>query len=428
MSTTSFEGPMYYDPNSENEVEVPLPSEPRVSLASNVIVQPPLTRRGYGPALVLLMPNIPDAPPIGDATPTTEQIDPEPVQKWAEEGFAVLAVFASKGGAGEWSVEQALEKGLPELKKWEDVNDLDVVKDKAAMIVYDHSLLPEDFFTSSPLIRVLVIYGPEELETVKPHSTIPTLLNVCTPAPSAPAISVSAPHKVYVYEDQADHYYSFPGGPGYNHHHADISHARSLSWIKKKMDGPWFDLEAIWEEHTGHEFFTRSVAKTMGTMVAQPYVNHIPTITGGVGRRDLTNFYRDHFIFSNPRDTVQTMVSRCVGLDRVAEEFTFSFTHDQPVDWLLPGVPPTGKKIEVPMNAFVSIRGDRLYHEHISWDQATAYRQVGLLSTHVPFKNADMPEEKLLRLPTSDGNDAAKMLMAVGAVKSNEMMKWGLSA
>lgn len=137
------------------------------------------------------------------------------------------------------------------------------------------------------------------------------------------------------------------------------------------------------------------------------------------------------------------MVSRCVGIDRIAEEFTFSFTHDQTVDWLLPGVPPTGKKIEIPMNAFVSIRGDRLYHEHISWyvvllhllgtvlkhcvrDQATAYRQVGLLPTHVQFQNSDMPSAKTLRLPTSDGTDSAAMLVAVGAVKSNQMFDWGL--
>ncbi|KAK4688132.1 hypothetical protein P7C73_g1984, partial [Tremellales sp. Uapishka_1] len=427
MSTTSFEGAMVYDPKAENEREVPLPCEPRVSLAPNVIIQPPLSRRGYGPALVLLMPNIPDAPPIGDATPTTEQIDPEPVQKWAEEGFAILAVYATKGQAGEWSLTRALEEGLPQLQAWQDVEDLDVIKSKAAMIVYDHSILPGDFTTSSLPIHVLAIYGSENLATAIPHLTIPTLLNTCSPSTSASAPPVPGPHKSYMYGDQSDHFFTFPGGEGYNHHHADISHARSLSWIKKKMNGPWFDLEAIWDEHTGYEFFTRSVANTMGTMVAQPYVNHVPTITGGVGRRELTAFYRDHFIFSNPRDTLQTMVSRCVGIDRIAEEFTFSFTHDQFVDWLLPGVPPTGKKINVPMNAFVCIRGDRLYHEHISWDQATAYRQVGLLPTHVQFKNADMPEAKSLRLPTSDGFDSSKMMMAVGAVKSNEMFGWGLS-
>ncbi|ORY25835.1 hypothetical protein BCR39DRAFT_542971 [Naematelia encephala] len=426
MSTTSFEGPMYYDAASENEREVPLPSAPRIPLAPNVLIQPPLTRRGYGPPLVLLVPNIPGPPPIGDATPTTEQIDPEPIQKWAEEGFAILAIFASKGESGEWSFAKALAEGLPKLKAWDDVDDYEVVKDKASLIVYDHSILPDDFFTSTLPVHVLVIYGPESLNSVKPHPTIPTLLNTCTPSPMVSSLAVPRQHKFYSYENQADHFFCFPGGPGYDHHHADISHARSLSWIKKKMNGPWFDLEAIWEEHTAHEFFTRSVAKTMGTMVAQPYVNHIPTITGGVGRRDLTAFYRDHFIFSNPRDTVQTMVSRCVGIDRVAEEFTFSFTHDQVVDWLLPGVPPTGRKITVPMNAFVSIRGDRLYHEHISWDQAIAYRQIGLLPTHVAFQNGDMPEPRQLRLPTSDGTDAAKMLVTVGAVKSNQMFDWGL--
>ncbi|KAK8858798.1 hypothetical protein IAR55_003028 [Kwoniella newhampshirensis] len=426
MSTTSFEGPMYYDPSSENELQVPLPSAPRIPVAPNVLIQPPLTRRGCGPPLVLLLPNIDGPPPISDATPTTEQLDPEPVQKWAEEGFAILAIFASKGHPEEWSFAKALDGGLPLLKEWQDSGDYDVVKDKAAMIVYDHTILPNDFFTFSLPVHVLVVYGPDTAESLRSHLTIPTLVHVCSTSSRPITLPVARPHMSYSYEAAYDHFVSFPGGPGYNHHHADISHARSLSWIKKRMDGPWFDLEAIWDEHTGHEFVTRSVAKTMGTMVAQPYVNHIPTITGGVGRRDLTAFYRDHFIFSNPRDTLQTMVSRCVGLDRIAEEFTFSFTHDQMVDWLLPGVPATGKKIDIPMNAFVSIRGDRLYHEHISWDQATAYRQVGLLPSHVPFQNSDMTQPQPLRLPTSDGNDAARMLMTVGTVKSNEMMGWGL--
>lgn len=125
---------MVYDPSSENEREVPLPSAPRITLASNVLIQPPLTRRGYGPSLVLLLPNVPDAPPIGDVTPTTEQIDPEPIQKWAEEGFAVMAVYPSVDDAGEWTLLQAFENGLGQLKAWGDVNDAEAVKDKVAVI------------------------------------------------------------------------------------------------------------------------------------------------------------------------------------------------------------------------------------------------------------------------------------------------------
>ena len=103
-------------------------------------------------------------------------------------------------------------------------------------------------------------------------------------------------------------------------------------------------------------------------------------MTGGVGRKELTAFYRDHFIFSNPPDTVMKNVSRTVGVDRVvgmrpyfdwqtptpthqpADEFIFCITHTTQVDWLLPGVPPTGKKMEIPMMGVINVRGDRLYH------------------------------------------------------------------
>jgi carboxymethylenebutenolidase len=134
MSTTSFEGPMIYDPNSENEIPVPLPCEPRIQLAPNVLIQPPLSRRGFGPGLVLLLPDIPPAPPIGEETPTTEQIDPEPVQKWAEEGYTILAIYATKGVEGEWGLQEALREGKKGMGAWEDKNDGEVVRGKYGMI------------------------------------------------------------------------------------------------------------------------------------------------------------------------------------------------------------------------------------------------------------------------------------------------------
>lgn len=100
------------------------------------------------------------------------------------------------------------------------------------------------------------------------------------------------------------------------------------------MGGPYFDLEEIWEEHVLYEFGERAVEKTMATMVQEPYVNHVPTLTGGIGRKSLTEFYAQHFIFNNPEDTALELVSRTVGVDRVIDEFVFSFTHDREIDWL----------------------------------------------------------------------------------------------
>jgi carboxymethylenebutenolidase len=117
----------------------------------------------------------------------------------------------------------------------------------------------------------------------------------------------------------------------------------------------------------------------MATMVDEPYVNDIPTMTGGVGHDQLKRFYKYHFIDANPPDTKLVPVSRTVGTDRLVDEMLFSFTHTSEIDWMLPGVPPTGRKVEVPLVAIVQFRDGKLAHEHIYWDQASVLVQIGLL-------------------------------------------------
>ena len=114
-------------------------------------------------------------------------------------------------------------------------------------------------------------------------------------------------------------------------------------------------------------------------MVAQPYVNHIPVMTGGVGHDDLLRFYKHHFIPKTPADTRLVPISRTIGADRVVDEMLFCFTHDIEIDWMLPGVAPTGRYVEIPLVAIVRFRGDKLYNEHIYWDQASVLAQIGLL-------------------------------------------------
>jgi carboxymethylenebutenolidase len=139
------------------------------------------------------------------------------------------------------------------------------------------------------------------------------------------------------------------------------------------------DLVALWEAHCRYEFETRDVDATMATMVAEPYVNHIPTMTGGVGHAALKRFYAKHFIGANPPDFAMIPVSRTVGTDRVVDEFVLRFTHTTKIDWMLPGSAPTGRPVEIPMVAIVQFQGDKLVHEHIYWDQASVLVQIGLL-------------------------------------------------
>jgi carboxymethylenebutenolidase len=144
-----------------------------------------------------------------------------------------------------------------------------------------------------------------------------------------------------------------------------------------------FDLVALWEAHTRYEFETRDVDATMATMVASPYVNHIPTMAGGVGHDQLKRFYKYHFIGGNPPDTTLTPISRTVGTDQIVDEMLFSFTHTSRIDWMLPGVPPTGRRVEVALVAIVRFENGKLAHEHIYWDQASVLAQIGLIDEAV---------------------------------------------
>jgi carboxymethylenebutenolidase len=138
-------------------------------------------------------------------------------------------------------------------------------------------------------------------------------------------------------------------------------------------------LSDLWEEHVQHEFSTRHTEKTLATMVEDAYVNHIPVLTGGSGRDELREFYSKRFIPQMPPDTEMTPVSRTIGEDQLVDEMIFKFTHTIPMDWMLPGVAPTGKRVEIPLVAIVRFKGGKLAHEHIYWDQASVLVQIGLL-------------------------------------------------
>src|SRR2546429_2492300 len=138
-------------------------------------------------------------------------------------------------------------------------------------------------------------------------------------------------------------------------------------------------LSELWDEHVRYEFSTRNTEDTLATMVEDAYVNHIPVLTGGVGRDELREFYSKRFIPQMPPDTEMTPVSRTIGEDQIVDEMVFKFTHTIQMDWMLPGIAPTGKRVEVPLVAIVRFRDGKLAHEHIYWDQASVLVQLGLL-------------------------------------------------
>jgi carboxymethylenebutenolidase len=164
-----------------------------------------------------------------------------------------------------------------------------------------------------------------------------------------------------------------------------------------------FDLAALWEKHVECEFATRDTESTLATMVDDAYVNHIPVLTGGDGKQALREFYSKRFISQMPPDTAITLVSRTVGEDQIVDEMIFKFTHTIAMDWMLPGVAPTGKPVEVPLVAIVSFRDGKLAHEHIYWDQASVLVQIGLLDpARLPVAGVESARKALDRkLPSN---------------------------
>jgi carboxymethylenebutenolidase len=156
------------------------------------------------------------------------------------------------------------------------------------------------------------------------------------------------------------------------------------------------DLSRLWEEHTRHEFATRDTEATLATMVDDAYVNHIPVLTGGCGKAALREFYSERFIPAMPPDTTLTPISRTVGENQLVDEMIFSFTHTQEMPWMLPGVPPTNRRVEVPLVAIVRFRDGKLAHEHIYWDQASVLKQIGLLTDDLlPVRGAETARKVL---------------------------------
>jgi carboxymethylenebutenolidase len=138
------------------------------------------------------------------------------------------------------------------------------------------------------------------------------------------------------------------------------------------------EMIAKWDEHISFEFSSRDVSSTIETMVEDAYVNHVPVMTGGYGHDALRRFYAEDFIPLMPADTSIQLVSRTLGKDQLVDEMIFSFTHTEEMPWMLPGVRPTHRHVDIPLVVVVGFREGKLAHERIYWDQASVLKQIGL--------------------------------------------------
>ena len=167
-------------------------------------------------------------------------------------------------------------------------------------------------------------------------------------------------------------------------------------------------MVALWEAHLKAELQDKDAHASCNTMVANPYVNHVAVLTGGVGRRQLENYYSRYFIPGQPPDLEIVPISRTVGQDRIVDEFVYRCTHSIPMEWLLPGVPPTGRRLEVAVVVIIAFEEGKMQSELIYWDQASVLVQLGLLEP--------------AGLPVA-GVEVARKALDPAAVPSNLLMK-----
>src|SRR5216683_3134526 len=205
---------------------------------------------------------------------------------------------------------------------------------------------------------------------------------------------------IHDYPEQ-DHAFGRPGGKHYDAASAELANLRTLEFFVRNLSGEGIasaqkSLSDRWDEHVKYEFATRDTEDTLKTMVPDAYVNHVPVLTGGVGHDQLREFYSQRFIPQMPPDTSMTPVSRTIGVDQVVDEMVFEFTHSIKMDWMLPGVAPTGKPVKIPLVVIVHFRDGKLAHEHIYWDQASVLAQLGLIDkSSLPVAGVESAEKVL---------------------------------
>jgi len=254
-----------------------------------------------------------------------------------------------------------------------------------------------------PKLSALVTYYPHQLPSTSTNLP-PNLVSVVHIAGDQ---NIGSPKYPSYHYPHAKEGFAETESDAFSQVASDLAWSRTLTALRKGF-GIDADVENIWEKHLSAEFLQRDVYATMDTMAKNPTVNFVPTMAGGVGAEELERFYEDYFISKVPASMKMRLLSRTIGVDRVVDEMVLTFTHDQDMPWILPGVEPTNKHIEVAMVMIVGIRGKKIYTEHVYWDQASVLAQAGLIDPK--------------KLPVV-GSEGAQKLLNNESIPSNELLQ-----
>ena len=167
----------------------------------------------------------------------------------------------------------------------------------------------------------------------------------------------------------------------------DNKKKKNIKSYVSKQSSTTTNLAVVFDKHVNCEFEDKDVDATMKTMTKDPYVYHVPVLTGGTGYNEVHTFYSNNFVGKMPSDTKFVRISRTIGKDQVVDELIISFTHDIEIPAMIPRIPPTGKYIELPIVVVMKFKGNKIAHEHIYWDQASLLKQIGLLDDTTTANN-----------------------------------------
>ncbi|USW56104.1 Putative NTF2-like domain superfamily protein [Septoria linicola] len=286
-------------------------------------------------------------PPRLHITADDDEFDDELLHHFRTEGFDVTYLPYNHTNPKAY---------ITELKHLAD--DLELGESYAIVAFNQAAATCLDFHVSpQPKLAALVCYYPNHLPSPKakfpPHLDV--LVHLAGNQPFAPAV----------------HSYSYKNAlVGFAEHDletfdkiaAGLAWTRTLGVLRKafKMEDKTRELEGLREGFAEQAYGVKNADGVMKMMVEDPYVNCVPTMTGGIGHHDLLLFYRDYFIPKNPPSLSIKLVSRTIGTDQVVDEMIVSFKHTQEVPWLLPGVQATNKVVHIAVVSIVAMRGGKL--------------------------------------------------------------------
>ncbi|PYH99732.1 dienelactone hydrolase [Aspergillus ellipticus CBS 707.79] len=358
-------------------------------------------------------------------TAETADFDTETIRAWADEGFDVVYAPFNNGGKEYEARLRSVKEGLGVGDNYAIIAFGDAASycldyylkstncsRLAALIAYYPTSIPDPRSHFSFQVKLLMHLAGTSVEVV----TTPTVIGLQGKRHRStkriePGIGTGERMKIgwpaFTYESVQ---------PGFAEHDleeydrlaADLAWSRTLETLRKGF-GKDKDLEGRWEDHLEARFFSMSLSGTMEGYVSNqnPTLTCTPTLSGAIGTHALRRFYEQNFLRKFPPSMRLRLVSRTVGADRIVDELYAAFEHTTEIPWMLPGVPPTNRRVEIILVSIVSMRSGRLYSEHMYWDQASVLVQLGLLDPKL------LPEgvpEGLDRLPVI-GRESARRIV-----------------